>query len=72
MQMLKLSPDNHLTLTDTLYTALNNVRDYLFHFTANTKNVIQYSCAVTFQVFGLFCGTRLTPCASNFGLIPEK
>jgi hypothetical protein len=28
--MLKLPPANHLALTDTLYTALNNVRAYLF------------------------------------------
>jgi hypothetical protein len=27
---------------------------------------------VSFQVFGLFCSTWLTPRASNFGLIPEK
>jgi hypothetical protein len=33
--MLKLSPANHLALTDTLYTALNNVRAYLLHFSAN-------------------------------------
>jgi hypothetical protein len=38
----------------------------------NTKNVIQYSCAVSFQVFGLFCITWLTPRALNFGLIGEK
>jgi hypothetical protein len=36
MQMLKLSPANHLALIDTLYTALNNVRVYLFHFSANS------------------------------------
>jgi hypothetical protein len=34
----------------------------------NTKNVIPYSCAISFQVFGLFCITRLTPRASNFDL----
>jgi hypothetical protein len=27
---------------------------------------------VTFQVFGLFCITRLTPRGSTFDLIPEK
>jgi hypothetical protein len=32
--MLKLSPANHLALT--LYTALNNVRAYWFHFSANS------------------------------------
>jgi hypothetical protein len=32
--MLKLSA-NHLALADTLYTALNNVKAYLFHFSAN-------------------------------------
>jgi hypothetical protein len=26
----------HLALTDTLYTALNNVRAYLFHLSANS------------------------------------
>jgi hypothetical protein len=36
MKMLKLSPDNHLALTDSLYTALNNVKAYLFHFSANS------------------------------------
>jgi hypothetical protein len=36
-----------------------------------TENVIQYSCADTFQVFDLFCNTRL-PRASNYSLIPEK
>jgi hypothetical protein len=35
MQRLKLPPANHLALTGTLYTALNNVRVYLFHFSAN-------------------------------------
>jgi hypothetical protein len=34
--MLKLSPGNHLALTDSLYTALNNVKAYLFHFSANS------------------------------------
>jgi hypothetical protein len=38
----------------------------------NTKNIIQYSCAVSFQVFGLFCSTWLTHPASNFGVVPEK
>jgi hypothetical protein len=33
--MLKLPSANHLALTDTLYTALNNVRAY-FHFSANS------------------------------------
>jgi hypothetical protein len=30
------------------------------------------TCAVTFQVLGLFCITRLTLRGSNFNLIPEK
>jgi hypothetical protein len=34
--MLKLSPANYLALTDTLYTALNNVTADLFHFSANS------------------------------------
>jgi hypothetical protein len=34
--MLKLSPANHLPLTDTLYTALNNVGAYLLHLSANS------------------------------------
>jgi hypothetical protein len=36
MQMLKLSPGNHLVLIDSLYTALNNVKAYLFHFSVNS------------------------------------
>jgi hypothetical protein len=32
--MLKLSRSKHLALTDILYTALNNVRAYLLHFSA--------------------------------------
>jgi hypothetical protein len=31
-----LNPANHLALTGTLYTALNNARVYLFHFNANS------------------------------------
>jgi hypothetical protein len=34
--MFKLPPVNHLALTDTLYTALNNVRAYLLRFSANS------------------------------------
>jgi hypothetical protein len=34
--MLKLSPANHLALTDTLYTSLNNVTADLFHFSPNS------------------------------------
>jgi hypothetical protein len=34
--MLKLSPTNHLALIESLYTALNYVRAYLFHFSANS------------------------------------
>jgi hypothetical protein len=30
--MFKLSPANHLALTATFYTAVNNVRAYLFYF----------------------------------------
>jgi hypothetical protein len=38
----------------------------------NTKNVVQYSCIVSFQVFSLFCINRLTRRGSNFGFAPEK
>jgi hypothetical protein len=34
--MLNLSPANYLALTDTLYTALNNVRADLCYFSANS------------------------------------
>jgi hypothetical protein len=34
--MLKLPPANYLALADILYTALNNVRAYLFRFRANS------------------------------------
>jgi hypothetical protein len=44
--MLKLSPANYLALTDTLYTALNNVRAYLIRFTANSLPQIVLKCLV--------------------------
>jgi hypothetical protein len=44
--MLKLSPANYLALTDTLYTALNNVRAYLFRFSANSLPQIVLNCLV--------------------------
>jgi hypothetical protein len=34
--MFKLPLANHLALSDTLYNALNNVRAYLVHFSANS------------------------------------
>jgi hypothetical protein len=40
--MLKLAPANYLALTDTLYTALDNVRAYLFYFSANSLSQIFY------------------------------
>jgi hypothetical protein len=57
-----------------LTSVKDNLKIYnkLMFFKTNTKNVIQYSCAVTFHVFGLFCSTRLTSRASKFGLIAEK
>jgi hypothetical protein len=42
--MLKLPPANHLALADTLYTALNNVRAYLFHFSANSLPANVLNC----------------------------
>jgi hypothetical protein len=44
--MLKLPPANYLALTDTLYTALNNVRAYLFRFSANSLPEIVLNCLV--------------------------
>jgi hypothetical protein len=44
--MLKLPPANYLALTDTLYTALNNVRAYLFRFRANSLPQIVLNCLV--------------------------
>jgi hypothetical protein len=38
--MLKLLPAHHLTLTDTLYTELNNVRAYVLHFSPNSPQQI--------------------------------
>jgi hypothetical protein len=35
--MLKLPAANHLALTDTVYTALNNVRAYLFRFMVTSR-----------------------------------
>jgi hypothetical protein len=56
--MLKLPPANYLALTDTLYTALNNVRAYLFRFSANSLPQIvlnlsfsQKNCYVRCQFF---------------------
>jgi hypothetical protein len=43
---LKLPAANHLALTDTLYTALNNVRAYLFRFSANSPPQIVLNCLV--------------------------
>jgi hypothetical protein len=40
--MLKLPPANYLAVTDTLCTALNNVRAYLFYFSANSLSQIFY------------------------------
>jgi hypothetical protein len=42
----KLPPANYLALTDTLYTALNNVRAYLFRFSANSLPLIILNCLV--------------------------
>jgi hypothetical protein len=44
--MLKLPPANYLAFTDTLYTALNNVRAYLFRFRANSLPQIVLNCLV--------------------------
>jgi hypothetical protein len=44
--MLKLPPANYLALTDTLYTALNNVRAYLFCFSAYSLPQIVLNCLV--------------------------
>jgi hypothetical protein len=44
--MLKLLPANHLALTDSLYTALNNDRTYLFRFSANSPPQIVINCLV--------------------------
>jgi hypothetical protein len=44
--MLKLPPVNHLAITDALYTALNNVRAYLFRFSANSLPQIVLNCLV--------------------------
>jgi hypothetical protein len=35
----------------------------------NTKIIIQHSCGVSLQAFGLPCNTRPPPRASNFGLV---
>jgi hypothetical protein len=44
--MLKLPPANYLALTDTLYTALNNVRAYLSNFSANSLPQIVLNCLI--------------------------
>jgi hypothetical protein len=43
--MLKLPPANYLA-TDTLYTALSNVRAYLFRFSAHCLPQIVLDCLV--------------------------
>ncbi|KAH0813601.1 hypothetical protein GEV33_009190 [Tenebrio molitor] len=43
---LKLPAAQYLALTDTLYTALNNVRAYLFRFSANSLPQIVLDCLV--------------------------
>jgi hypothetical protein len=43
---LKLPAAKYLALTDTLYTALNNVRAYLFRFSANSLPQIVLDCLV--------------------------
>jgi hypothetical protein len=44
--MLKLTPANYLALSDTLYTALNNDRAYLFRLSANSLPQIVLNCLV--------------------------
>jgi hypothetical protein len=44
--MLKLTPTNYLALSDTLYTALNNVRAYLLRLSANSLPQIVLNCLV--------------------------
>jgi hypothetical protein len=44
-----LPPANYLALTDNLYTALNNVRAYLFYFGANSMQQIVWSIKINLR-----------------------